>query len=119
MEIQELKQKIEFIKSEATNLNRFRYPKSIKQEIKQFVDDGMNIQKLSRILNIPHQTIRNWYKPKRVKSKFNKLKIINRTQKFSTDLNLSTKLVLKTKNDFEISNLNFVQLKELLSRGLL
>lgn len=119
MEIQELKQKIEILKSESTSLNKFRYPKSIKHDIKQFIDDGIQIQELSRILDIPHQTIRNWYKPKNIKSKFKKLKVIDKTQNLSTDFELSTKLILKTKKDFEISNLSFFQIKELILKGVI
>lgn len=118
MELSELKSEIESLKQDVFSPTKFRYPNDIKQKIRLINSQGTNIQKISRYLNIPHQTIRNWSKVK-IKKTFNKSKFKELKVKPIFEKELKSDFYIETRSGHKIKNLSYPQFVQILKEDLL
>lgn len=109
MELSELIQRSQEIRSQSPNSRRLHWPAGFRQIVVEMVRGGMPILRISKGTGIAHQTIRGWVKGK--PKKFQEVEISEDAE--------PKELILIWHEGLKIQGLGFDQLVFLLREGLL
>ena len=115
MELSELKQKAEAIRSQRQHSHRGHWPESFKEAVAEYCRNGGETSEVIKTTGLPRQTIRSWIDTK--------THSLNQVSSFKTlavqGISSSQSISVSWQNTMEIKGLSFEQLRLLLQEGLL
>ncbi len=110
MDLQELKKRADHIRSQNLTSKKVYWPASFRNQVANSMIAGHSPNTLASVTQIAVSTIYTWRKRIESKKQFKQLKVID---------NKTSDLSVHWHTGLSINGLTFIQLKELLTEGLL